>query len=130
MKLLNGFLVVLLCCILVSCNNNERKKAIPPPSGKPVVPLPKRGQPKTFLSCQKKTLSQDECFFNLPALPHDQVYIGLYKDDLNLETTGVVVGKGTWTCHNGVWKTTHEKVCVTCLPGHSLEHCLQELNKL
>ena len=80
--------------------------------------------------CNSKVVSQDECFYILPSAPSGQVFNGSYKHDLAIHTKGVTVGKGQWRCIKGSWKPVYQHTCLTCLPGHSLEHCQSSLNKL
>ena len=70
-----------------------------------------------------------DCFHNLPALEDGKTFTSNYKDTLNIHTKGVTVGKGIWRCQKGTWYE-YRNICFTCLPGHSLEHCQTELNRL
>ena len=80
--------------------------------------------------CDSKVVSQDECFYPLPSAPPGQIFNGSYKEALHIHTKGVTVGKGQWRCNTGSWEPVYQHICLTCLPGRSVEHCQNSLNKL
>ena len=81
-------------------------------------------------NCESKLISNDECFYNLPAMEHNQTFTGRYTDILRINTEGAVVGQGSWRCVRGTWQNVYSPVCLICLPGHSLEHCQNKLESL
>ena len=122
---INRLFIIMAFLILCSCSSWDGTPASPPGPTYPPGPTHPPGS-----SCLAKILSKDECFFNLPTMAHGEPYTWLLKDPLNLETTGVVVGKGEWICQHGVWKALYPRICLGCNPGHSVKHCMKELDRL
>lgn len=77
-------------------------------------------------SCASTLVSNEECFYPLPAIKNGQTYVGNFKDT---ETSEVTVGKGEWLCQDGIWYQLYQPTCLTCLPGHSLAHCKNALEE-
>ena len=132
MKLLYRSGLVFFVFILCSCNSWDGTPASPPgpthPSGSTYPPS------ETALPlgphCPAQTFSWDECRFNLPAKAYGETSAKGFIKDSNIETTGVIVGRGKWICNNGVWRALHPMVCHGCRPGLSVDYCKNELDKL
>lgn len=75
-------------------------------------------------SCASTLISNEECFYPLPVIQNGQTYVGTFEDT---ETSEITVGKGEWLCQDGIWYQLYQPTCLTCLPGHSLQHCRNAL---
>lgn len=116
------FLVV----TLVSCGDRKGKTS---PNTDPAPPLEHPGPPYSDY-CQSEIISNDECFYTLPDTADGEVFTGNYNDSSRVNTKGATLGLGVWLCRKGTWYEVHPPICLTCLPGHSLEHCQSELDRL
>ena len=135
---MNNFLLILFLFFIGACggknppsktNTETKTTSQSKKNSSPIqTNLPKPSNPN---SCKKsvKQVKNADCFYVLPTLGNGQSFTGNYKDIVNIQTKGVTVGKGMWHCQKGVWYENYN-VCLTCLPGHSLEHCQTELNHL
>ncbi len=127
-------LIILSFFFVSACGGRKPTKpntetGTPPQSRSPIQSsLPKPHNPNDCKASVMQVKNAD-CFHQLPALGNGQTFTSNYKDILNIYTKGVTVGKGMWRCQKGTWYE-HYNVCLTCLPGHSLEHCQTELNRL
>ena len=147
-KLFIGIFVFFLL-LIISCNNQEEEKdtnQVPEQIKKDLGPsmpgrlgpsMPGRLGPSSESravnpgDCKAHFVSssQTECFYSLPNLKDGETFTGNYQEALSIHTRGVTVGQGLWICKKGQWYETY-RVCLTCLPGHSLEHCKNSLENL
>lgn len=118
------FIVSFFVTILASCGGGGGTDT----SSKPSPPSDSPGD--GFGDCQSQLMSNEECFYPLPALENGESLPYRYKYDLEIDTKGVTVGWGVWLCREGRWYEIHSPICLTCRSGLSLEYCQSELERL
>ena len=118
--------------IIISCGEDPpqpKKDSTPQPQKKDTHQSHKIHNPN---DCKAKFMSNKNtnCFHPLPTIKDGQPFTSHYKDTSNIHTKGVTVGRGKWHCQKGTLYQVYRSTCLTCLPGHSLEHCQAQLEHL
>ena len=132
MNKLKKALIILLFLITNSCGKKNQK---PEENSNPQPKKQDSNQSGNILNpnnCNAIIISekQTDCFYPLPSIKNSEFFIGHFKDTLNIHTNGITIGQGKWLCQKGTWYDVYRSPCLTCLPGHSLEHCQAELERL
>ena len=118
-KLLTGTFILALF-ISTACDKTGTTRS-QDTEQEPRVPIPINSSHDC--KAEFKSYKNMDCFYHLPNIKNGEYFTSRYEDTSNIDKAGVTLGKGQWLCQKGVWRQMYSPLCLTCLPGHSFEHC-------